>query len=440
MPNGRDGAAATITRPELSALLFSRICAFVQARLGQLDLTPELAAGVPSSAAVGHAHFAKPGRDNLMARKMSELLSEEAAGTDPGATGRRDRLQALLAPYMSRMEREPTSDDSARTIPLNASLDAADMRAFGHLATSFKPEHAWAALPYWLSVPLPAQSLGSRYQAWDHATIHRDGSLAKLTLERRNSYSLPKIWPHPKLRALEEVTQSETLALPWVRPSAPWWPLRGAWAAATHDPKLLVFSRFKSTPQSVAALTSLRVEARFLSRTGRYEKVWKRRRLQAGRGRLPTLALFHPSPFLIRATDPLASKSLLNDWSARDIQAWEYRPLGPFQGKASAASISPWIVTREALEPFKVSTPDRERPLLPYLREPGPMLYDIGWEVTLVPAGATRATVISRTNYREMYYSAPQMLAHHAIAGCGMRTGDLLGCACRKSNPDIPVM
>lgn len=223
---------------------------------------------------------------------------------------RRDRLQALLAPYMSRMEREPTSDDSAHTIPLNASLDAADIRAFRHLATSFKPEHAWAALPYWLSVPLPAQSLGSRYQAWDRATIHRDGSLAKLTLEGRNSYSLPKIWPHPKLRALEEVTQSDSLALPWVRPSAPWWPLRGAWAVATHDPKLLVFSRFKSTPQSVAALTSLRVEARFLSRTGRYEKVWKRRRLQAGRGRLPTLALFHPSPFLIRATDPLVGNSL----------------------------------------------------------------------------------------------------------------------------------
>jgi fumarylacetoacetase len=118
---------------------------------------------------------------------------------------------------------------------------------------------------------------------------------------------------------------------------------------------------------------------------------------------------------------------LLNDWSARDIQAWEYRPLGPFQAKAFATSISPWIVTREALEPFKVSTPERERSLLPYLREPGPMLYDIRLEVLLAPAGAARATVISRTNYREMYYSAPQMLAHHAVAGCGMRTGDLLG-------------
>jgi fumarylacetoacetase len=118
---------------------------------------------------------------------------------------------------------------------------------------------------------------------------------------------------------------------------------------------------------------------------------------------------------------------LLNDWSARDIQVWEYRPLDPFQAKAFATSISPWIVTREALQPFKVAIPERERPLLPYLREPGSMLYDVRLEVLLASAGAARATAIRRTNYSEMYYSAPQMLAHHAVAGCGMRTGDLLG-------------
>jgi fumarylacetoacetase len=117
---------------------------------------------------------------------------------------------------------------------------------------------------------------------------------------------------------------------------------------------------------------------------------------------------------------------LLNDWSARDIQAWEYQPLGPFQAKATATSISPWIVTKAALEPFRVNTPDRERPLLPYLRELGPMLYDIALEVGLAPKGAAE-TVISRTNYREMYYSAAQQLAHHTSSGCAMRVGDLLG-------------
>ena len=118
---------------------------------------------------------------------------------------------------------------------------------------------------------------------------------------------------------------------------------------------------------------------------------------------------------------------LLNDWSARDIQAWEYQPLGPFQGKAFCTTISPWVVTRAALEPFRTSTPDREKPLLPYLAEPGPMLYDIALEVGLTPAGSGEETVLSRTNYSTMYYSAAQQLAHHTSSGCPMRVGDLLG-------------
>ena len=117
---------------------------------------------------------------------------------------------------------------------------------------------------------------------------------------------------------------------------------------------------------------------------------------------------------------------LLNDWSARDIQAWEYQPLGPFQAKATATTIGPWIVTRAALEPFRTPTPERERPLLPYLQEPGPMLYDIDLEVGLAPEGGAE-TVIARTNYREMYYSSAQQLAHHTSSGCPMRVGDLLG-------------
>jgi fumarylacetoacetase len=117
---------------------------------------------------------------------------------------------------------------------------------------------------------------------------------------------------------------------------------------------------------------------------------------------------------------------LLNDWSARDIQAWEYQPLGPFQAKATATTISPWIVTRAALEPFRCATPAREVPLLPHLAEPGPMLYDIALEVGLTPDRG-RETVIARTNYREMYYSAAQQLAHHTTSGCAMNTGDLLG-------------
>lgn len=117
---------------------------------------------------------------------------------------------------------------------------------------------------------------------------------------------------------------------------------------------------------------------------------------------------------------------LLNDWSARDIQAWEYQPLGPFQSKASATTISPWIVTAAALAPFRVPAPKRERPLLPYLAEPGPMLYDIALEAALAPAGGGER-IICQTNARELYYSAPQQLAHHAACGCPMNVGDLLG-------------
>ncbi|MEM8854621.1 MAG: fumarylacetoacetase [Pseudomonadota bacterium] len=117
---------------------------------------------------------------------------------------------------------------------------------------------------------------------------------------------------------------------------------------------------------------------------------------------------------------------LMNDWSARDMQVWEYQPLGPFQAKAFATSISPWVITREALEPFRVAAPERVKPLLPYLREETPNNFDIHMDVTLAPDGGA-PTRICRTNYRAMYYSSAQQLAHHASSGCAMETGDLLG-------------
>ncbi len=118
---------------------------------------------------------------------------------------------------------------------------------------------------------------------------------------------------------------------------------------------------------------------------------------------------------------------LLNDWSARDIQGWEYQPLGPFQGKAFGTSISPWIVTSAALATFRTPVPPREKELLPYLTEVKPGLYDITLEVTMQPEGAASATTLTRTNYSRMYYSAAQQLCHHAVCGCEMNAGDLLG-------------
>ncbi|KGJ18853.1 fumarylacetoacetase [Paracoccus sanguinis] len=112
---------------------------------------------------------------------------------------------------------------------------------------------------------------------------------------------------------------------------------------------------------------------------------------------------------------------LLNDWSARDVQAWEYQPLGPFQSKALGTTISPWVVTQAALEPFRAEGAARVNPLLPYLRESRPGFYDltVGWTMN--------GQRMSETNYREMYYSSAQQLAHHTESGCPMRVGDLLG-------------
>ncbi|MDG1530625.1 MAG: fumarylacetoacetase [Paracoccaceae bacterium] len=118
---------------------------------------------------------------------------------------------------------------------------------------------------------------------------------------------------------------------------------------------------------------------------------------------------------------------ILNDWSARDIQAWEYQPLGPFQAKATANTISPWIVTTAALEPFKCDTPEREFELLDHLKDTGPMLYNIDLMATIQPEGADKPSVLCKTNYNYMYYSSAQQLAHHTTAGSPMNVGDLLG-------------
>jgi fumarylacetoacetase len=118
---------------------------------------------------------------------------------------------------------------------------------------------------------------------------------------------------------------------------------------------------------------------------------------------------------------------ILNDWSARDIQQWEYVPLGPFQAKAFATSISPWIVTREALEPFRMHGPEQNPLPLPYLRQVLPNNYDIELDVALRAAQINQAASICRTNFKYMYWSSVQQLVHHASSGCAMNVGDLLG-------------
>lgn len=117
---------------------------------------------------------------------------------------------------------------------------------------------------------------------------------------------------------------------------------------------------------------------------------------------------------------------LFNDWSARDIQKWEYVPLGPFLAKNFASSISAWIVTMDALEPFKVETPKQEPKVLEYLAFEGLNSYDIQLEVAIKPE-QLEETVISRSNFKYMYWNMAQQLAHHTVNGCNVRAGDLMG-------------
>jgi fumarylacetoacetase len=118
---------------------------------------------------------------------------------------------------------------------------------------------------------------------------------------------------------------------------------------------------------------------------------------------------------------------LLNDWSARDIQQWEYVPLGPFQAKAFATSISPWVVTREALEPFRVAGPEQSPVPLSYLQQRNAQNYDLELDVGLRALGMNVPQSICRTNFKYMYWSSVQQLMHHASSGCAMNVGDLLG-------------
>ncbi|MFC4807751.1 fumarylacetoacetase [Paenibacillus sp. GCM10023250] len=126
------------------------------------------------------------------------------------------------------------------------------------------------------------------------------------------------------------------------------------------------------------------------------------------------------------AEDHLFGLALVNDWSARDIQAWEYQPLGPFLGKSFATSVSPWVVPLEALEPFRVPAGRQDPAPLPYLRSPAPTTFDIRLEAYLQAGAMARPERIASTNYRELYWTIAQQIAHHTSGGCNLRPGDLL--------------
>ena len=128
------------------------------------------------------------------------------------------------------------------------------------------------------------------------------------------------------------------------------------------------------------------------------------------------------------AAEHIFGMVLLNDWSARDIQKWEYVPLGPFNAKTFASEVSPWIVTMDALAPFKTSCPTQEPKPLAYLNEKdSDNSFDITLSVELLPENADEATVVCETNFKYMYWSMAQQLTHHTITGCKVEVGDMMG-------------
>lgn len=126
------------------------------------------------------------------------------------------------------------------------------------------------------------------------------------------------------------------------------------------------------------------------------------------------------------AEDYIFGMVLMNDWSARDIQKWEYVPLGPFLAKNFATSISPWIITMDALEPFRTKGPKQDPVPFPYLQLKGKHNFDINLEVAIQPENKTE-TVVSKTNFKYMYWSMSQQLAHHTSNGCRVNSGDMMG-------------
>ena len=252
-------------------------------------------------------------------REYGQALRDEPRSAQTQAT--RKRVETLLRRHVARTERYQHATGQALTPPpepIPAPLAPADLRAFKHVARSFAPvegqrSYQWSSVPYWRSVPMPMQTLGSHYKPWKVAReAGRIPTLppgASLREGDRSAFTGPDTWPHPQLRAMQQAYPAAALSLPWVLPSRPWWPVRGPWAV--HQPrKALLFSRFVAVPRAVSTLLSYDVERLLLQPGARategkgdpYANV-----TTTGRPfhfSVDNLAQFHPSPLLVGLVSP----------------------------------------------------------------------------------------------------------------------------------------
>lgn len=228
----------------------------------------------------------------------------------------RDEIQRRLRRVMSRTERPGETGLSIDANHPHSEIRPEDLRVFRNWVTRLqdgqktdrrKIDLVSFAVPYWLSVPLPIQMLGKGYVAWrraDKSRRRRDEPTFRR--KQRDQLDAPKSWPHPQLRALNDIAPPSRLALPWIAPSLPWWDLQGPWAApGANAGKMLIFTRFKAVPPALASLLSFNLESSFAGRLRRnYRRTGEAQPLQFKEER-PTLpALFFPSPTLIAFTDP----------------------------------------------------------------------------------------------------------------------------------------
>jgi hypothetical protein len=244
-----------------------------------------------------------------------QLEAELRKGQPTSDEAVRARLQVeeLLCPIMARTERASHQDgwDHFHTECLDAPIIPEDLSIFKHLSQSFEEAYRTSAVPYWTSIPIPMQSMGNHYVAWKSAVAAAPDGIPHLSEEMRDQHKSPAVWPHPRLRSLQQLAKPEQLAVPWLPPTAVWWPLRGVWKNQEAPPrKLLVFSRFRAVPQAIAATISFDLESKLLKKDQLlYSEVTRRRHFSATEKRHALLGLFHTSPFLINATDPLAART-----------------------------------------------------------------------------------------------------------------------------------
>lgn len=274
------------------------------------------------------------GPNNLVAEHQRQALEAQfhrygqgLRGDDPlgqETLSAKAAIESCLRTIIARTERfgHVEGRDIAQQIELAAPLKPDDLQVYQHLLDCFRGHNKGshqgrpisAAVQYWTSVPLPMQTLGSGYKPWkESARLPPPSPTLTVTEKSRNAFEGPYSWPHPRLRALQKLLPPERLALPWSAPSMPWWPLDGPWSPSStsnHPNKVLIFSRFKATPRSVAALMSYDLERWLLKdKDITYSKVAERVLLGPSR---PNIAFFHPSPALIEMLDPQRFKA--KDW------------------------------------------------------------------------------------------------------------------------------